>query len=740
MGASRTQPDEDGSYAGAAGGGGGQGEKASTFRTSNERGIRVSVEAFRGSAEQETPKGEGVEPGAHMLEKRGGQSSLLHAIPEEARVGVDFRGVSGWVPATFQMPGMGGALRRRVRSAVAGGKGGGASATAKRQILYNICGSVSPGEVLALMGPSGSGKTSFISVLGGRKPKLMDAEGDILFNGKPLDKAMKRRVGFVLQDDLMYASLTVEETLYFAAMLRLPKTMTRFEKKERVESVISTLGLTKCRDTLIGGFMMRGVSGGERKRVSVGHELLIDPAFLLLDEPTSGLDATTAMNLLTTLRLLAQGGRTVLTTIHQPSSRIYRQLDNVLLLSEGHTMYYGSGKLAIEWFGKLHYRCPYGVNIADYILDLANGDMLADGSRDDEAREGLIARYRYFGDSHPNGLQSESELEGADLPTSVKSLDEDAAVLQVKVTDGRNVEPLEEADSPVKKSDRWGASYGGQIAILFQRCVKVRRTDALGLQNYLRLLLVAAIAGILWWQVGGDDTLLAASDVIGLLFFEMLFMSFYAMFRALFTFPNDFNMMLKERRSGMYRLSTFYIARTLSDLPMDCTIPTLFVIIVYWSTGLRVTAGAFFANWLSIMLVTLVGQSLGMLIGAAVMDVQQAQTITSVLMLGLMLVGGFYVRDVPDWVGWLKYGSFMWWGFSLLNKIEFGDRSFVDCGGLGEATDGPVQCVPVDSLKEALNLPTDVNDSVWPEVTFLLSLLVVTRAVIYYVLQRKTRS
>eukprot|EP00803_Ostreobium_quekettii_P011326 evm.model.scf_570.3 EVM.evm.TU.scf_570.3 scf_570:75122-78373(+) len=221
--------------------------KSPELRGSMERDIRVSIEAFRGppAAGTMSPMAQSM-PEAPILDKEGVKGSLLDAIPESGRVGVQFRGVNGWVPATFQKPGMGRALQK-IGSKIRGEQPAGA----RRQILYNVCGSVSPGEVLALMGPSGSGKTSFISVLGGRKPKLMEADGDILFNGRPLNKAMKRRIGFVLQDDLMYASLTVEETLYYAAMLRLPKTMTRAQKKQRVDTVIEALGLGKCRDTLI---------------------------------------------------------------------------------------------------------------------------------------------------------------------------------------------------------------------------------------------------------------------------------------------------------------------------------------------------------------------------------------------------------------------------------------------------------------------------------------------------------
>lgn len=151
--------------------------------------------------------------------------------------------------------------------------------------------------------------------------------------------------------------------------------MFRADKQKRVDAVIAALGLDKCRRTLIGGAARRGVSGGERKRVSVGHELLIDPAVLILDEPTSGLDSTTAMHLLSALRQLASGGRTIITSIHQPSSRLFQQLDRVLLLSDGHVMYSGRQAQVTPWFAHLGCQLPYGINAADFILDLASGQF-----------------------------------------------------------------------------------------------------------------------------------------------------------------------------------------------------------------------------------------------------------------------------------------------------------------------------------------------------------------------------
>jgi len=249
-----------------------------------------------------------------------------------------------------------------------------------RQILHAVSGVVLPGEVLVLMGPSGSGKTSLLSVVSGRAPRAVRTQGRVTVNGGLFTKAAKRRVGFVLQDDMLFETLTVHETLAFAAELRLPRSTTPAQRAARVEGVVAALGLAKCRDTIVGGWERRGISGGERKRVSIGHELLIDPALLLLDEPTSGLDATTALHLARTLRRLASGGRAVCSTLHQPSSRIFLQLDRLMLLADGHVLYYGAAAAAVPWFATLGFACPYGVNVADFILDLAQGEVALDKS------------------------------------------------------------------------------------------------------------------------------------------------------------------------------------------------------------------------------------------------------------------------------------------------------------------------------------------------------------------------
>lgn len=239
-------------------------------------------------------------------------------------------------------------------------------------VLNGVSGMVKPGELLAMLGPSGSGKTTLLTALAGRLRGKFS--GKITYNGRQFSSSLKLKTGLVTQDDVLYPHLTVLETLSYAALLRLPKKLTREEKIEQAEMVIMELGLTRCRNSVVGGPLFRGISGGERKRVSIGQEMLVNPSCLLLDEPTSGLDSTTAQRIVATLRGLARGGRTVITTIHQPSSRLYRMFDKVVVLSEGSPIYSGRAAQVMDYFGSIGYVPGFNLlNPADFLLDLANG-------------------------------------------------------------------------------------------------------------------------------------------------------------------------------------------------------------------------------------------------------------------------------------------------------------------------------------------------------------------------------
>lgn len=171
-------------------------------------------------------------------------------------------------------------------------------------------------------------------------------------NGAPYDNAeLKRIAGYVMQDDLLNEYLTVEETLMYTAELRLPRTLTSEERRERVEDVLKDLGLTHARNDLVGIQSKRGISGSERKRLCVGMQLLNRPLLLFLDEPTTGLDSVTALDLLYILHALAHGKSeqkavTIVCSIHQPQAKIFNLFDSIVLLKAGHIIYQGSRKLS----------------------------------------------------------------------------------------------------------------------------------------------------------------------------------------------------------------------------------------------------------------------------------------------------------------------------------------------------------------------------------------------------------
>lgn len=206
-----------------------------------------------------------------------------------------------------------------------------------KKILDRINLAIHPGELVGLMGPSGAGKSTLIAVLNGYLPPT---SGSVTINRRDLYEnydEFRGMVGYVPQDDIMHPDLTVSEALYYSARLRLPTDYSDAEIRVRIEKVLASLGLRGTEDTRIGNAERRGISGGQRKRVNVAMELLTDPPLLFLDEPTSGLSSEDALSLMRLLRQLADEGKTVVLTIHQPSLDVYRLMDNLIVVGKDHS-------------------------------------------------------------------------------------------------------------------------------------------------------------------------------------------------------------------------------------------------------------------------------------------------------------------------------------------------------------------------------------------------------------------
>ena len=213
------------------------------------------------------------------------------------------------------------------------------------------------------------GKTSFLNVLAGRSG-YAHVTGTISINHIPCSiTRLRSYAGFVPQDDILHPDLTVYENLYYSAMLRLPRTMKRGQKARIIEDVIEMLGLGHVRDSRVGSVEKRGISGGQRKRVNIGTELVANPSLLFMDEPTSGLDASAALEVLSSLRRLADLGLTIITVVHQPRYSIFSSFHTVMFLGQGgQTVYLGRTEEAMSYFESLGFDLPENENPADYLM------------------------------------------------------------------------------------------------------------------------------------------------------------------------------------------------------------------------------------------------------------------------------------------------------------------------------------------------------------------------------------
>eukprot|EP00908_Phaeocystis_cordata_P017597 Transcript_28954.p1 GENE.Transcript_28954~~Transcript_28954.p1 ORF type:complete len:307 (-),score=106.59 Transcript_28954:315-1142(-) len=227
-----------------------------------------------------------------------------------------------------------------------------------RQVLQSVSGAAASGRMLAIMGPSGSGKTTLLNALAGqiKWSKKASLTGTLLVDGEPAGGAGTApgvRQAYVRQEDIFYTQMTVRETLMFAARLRLPSNVSIDEKRDVVDNLLRKLSLVKAADTIVGDAKRRGISGGERKRLSIGCELIGSPNLLFLDEPTSGLDAFQAQQVVALLKLLASEGTTVISVIHQPRGASFKMFDDLLLLADGQLMYSGPAARAASHFARL---------------------------------------------------------------------------------------------------------------------------------------------------------------------------------------------------------------------------------------------------------------------------------------------------------------------------------------------------------------------------------------------------
>ncbi|KAK2993803.1 hypothetical protein RJ640_027681 [Escallonia rubra] len=519
-----------------------------------------------------------------------------------------------------------------------------------KRLLHGLSGYGEPGRIMAIMGPSGSGKSTLLDALAGRLSTNVVMTGNILLNGN------KRRlnygvVAYVTQDDVLLGTLTVRETITYSAHLRLPTTLTKEEVQEIVEGTIMEMGLEDCADRLIGNWHLRGISGGERKRVSIALEILVRPRLLFLDEPTSGLDSASAFFVVQALKSVARDGRTVISSIHQPSSEVFALFDDLFLLSGGETVYFGEAKVAIKFFAEAGFPCPSRRNPSDHFLRCINSDF-----------DIVTATLK--------GSQRIRETQKTSDPLSIMATAQIKAMLVEKY---KRSEYSAKARSRMRELStiqglQVEASSGSQAGWWKQLCTLTRRSFVNMSRDmgyyWLRIIIyiiVSICVGTIYYDVGTGYTAILARGACG------GFITGFMTFMSIGGFPSfieEMRVFYRERLNGYYGVAVFILSNFLSSFPYLVAVAFTTGTITYYMVKFGHGVSHYVYFCLNIFGAISVVESCMMIIASLVPNFLMG-IITGAGVLGIMMMtAGFFrlLSDLPKpvWrypISYISYGS-----------------------------------------------------------------------------------
>ena len=524
----------------------------------------------------------------------------------------------------------------------------------EKYILNDVSGIAPASSITAIMGPSGSGKTSLLNVLAARTPysKNINLSGKLFVNNSVRNEEyFKRTSAYVMQNDILYTFLTVEETLFLAISFYYPE-KSFSEKETIVYNLIIQLGLTKVTTTLVGNEKVRGLSGGEKKRVSIGVELVSEPDVLFLDEPTSGLDSFQAFATLETLHALALDGKTIVTSLHQPRSSIMDLIDNLVLITEGQIVYCGPSNIALEYLNKLGFKLFRNFNPADFYLDLIAIDYRSESSfKDSKNRVNFLTN-----EWSKILLQNEWN-------TNEETLIENKHKL-----------PFEKNNFCIQPNN----FYINNIQELMYRAwlQNVRNTFALKIKIFTNIFFALVLGGI---YSNHNMTQKAIQDKIGILFFIAINQSFSNIVGIINLFPVEKIIVQKEIDSNAYNLISYYVSKVLVELPFAMIGPVIFGVINYWIVGLNPIFTRFMTFIGILILESFTALSLGIFISSLSPSVDIATALAPPLNVIFFLFAGVFINlsDLPKIAQWFPYISFIRWGFQGLVINEFSGQEFI---------------------------------------------------------------
>lgn len=585
-----------------------------------------------------------------------------------------------------------------------------------KMILKSVSGNVTTGELTAIMGPSGAGKSTLLNVLSGFYRQ--NVEGKILVNGVQRNMHVFRKLScYIMQDDHLLPHLTVKESISLAANLKISRSVSKENRQKAVDDAIRSLGLTECQDTK--AFQL---SGGQRKRLCIAQELVSNPPLIFLDEPTSGLDSSSCLQCIKLLKSLAEEGRTVVCTIHQPSARILETFDKLYMLAEGQCIYRGPTDELIPFLAEQGLTCPQYHNPTDFATEVATGEY-----------GDLIPTLKSAVDSLDDGLSDSQE----DCNLFEKHMGSQETMLQASTL--CLLQDKVDKTPSVFKENLLASSYRGfatssfnQFKVLTCRSITCSLREPMATQlRFLAHVVVGLLLGMLYFRIGNDASKIFNNS--GFLFFSLLFLIFTAMMPTVLTFPMEKTIFAREHLNSWYSTKMYYLAKTVAEIPFQIIFPIVYCSIVYWMTYQPHELARFGLFILSCILISLVAQSVGLIIGAAT-SVQNAVFLAPVVSIPILLFSGFFISldTIPSYLQWLSYISYIRYSYQSVLLVIYGmGRPELQCDKMF----CPFQD-PMDFLKEMDMIGTELY------VTYAaqLAIFIVFRSAGYFLLRWKMRN
>lgn len=473
-----------------------------------------------------------------------------------------------------------------------------------KRILYNAKGVVHPGEFLAIMGPSGAGKTTLLNCLSGRYQKnLILSSGEVFINGKPIKSLnYKAMIGFVPQDDILLECMTPRESIMFSAALTT--NLHSEDRKILVDRLLQELGLSSCADTLIGGHIIRGISGGEKKRTSIAVEIVFNPSVLFLDEPTTGLDSYIALQIMNMLiRLSKERNSTIIATIHQPSSQIFNNFDKLLLMSFGSSVYMGRAQSVIGFLESNNFPIPKNYNPADHCMNVLSKEEF----KSMEYREKIMNKLQY----------------------------------QLTLTEG-------ELDIP--KAHYQVSTYYAFLILLNRAMREMYRNPIVFKGKVLKMLIGFALCSMTFANLGNGPN--DMQDHYGAIFMLVSNAIMEALTSAVATFQTQKPVFIREYCGRKYGVGAFYMSYSAAMVPTELMYAMGIYGLTYYVMGLNPAFDRFITMIALGGMGSLCGSGFALAISSIAPTIEVASALAPLLFLPMMLSGGYLVsyKDVPNWL------------------------------------------------------------------------------------------